>query len=207
MHRLLRTRVLTPCGIALFVLSGCLGSTPPTQFYLVSPITGDTAPSVSSGQRDLTIAVGPVTVPPYLDRPQLVTRTSRVKLALADFDQWAGPLADTIARVLSDDLTPMIPTERMVLYPWPRNIDPDYQITVEVLQFDRGPGNQVILAARWSLLDRDGKELVMRKIRLSQAAGGADYEAMVTAMGQALETLAQDMATALRSVAQTPPAR
>jgi len=168
---------------------------------------GDTAPSVSSGQRDLTIAVGPVTVPPYLDRQQLVTRTSRVKLALADFDQWAGPLADTIARVLSDDLAPMIPTERMVLFPWPRNIDPDYQITVEVLQFDRGPGNQVTLAARWSLLDRDGKELVMRKSRLSQVAGGADYEAMVTAMGQTLETLAQDMATTLRSMAQTPPAR
>src|SRR5215831_8780518 len=208
MHRLLRTRVLTPCGIALFVLSGCLGSTPPTQFYLVPSMTGgDTAPSVSSGQRDLTIAVGPVTVPPYLDRQQLVTRTSRVKLALADFDQWAGPLADTIVRVLSDDLAPMIPTERMVLFPWPRNIDPDYQIAVEVLQFDRGPGNLVVLVARWSLLDRDGKELVMRKARFSQAAGGADYEAMVTAMGQTLETLAQDMATTLRSVVQTTPAR
>ena len=100
MHRLLRTRVLALCGVALFVLSGCLGSTPPTQFYLVPPITGDTAPPASAGQHDLTVAVGPVTVPPYLDRPQLVTRTSRVKLALADFDQWAGPLADTIARVL-----------------------------------------------------------------------------------------------------------
>ena len=208
MHRLLRTRVLTPCGVALFVLSGCLGSTPPTQFYIVPPMTGgDTAPAVSSGQRDLTVAMGPVTVPPYLDRPQLVIRTSRVKLALADFDQWAGPLSDTIARVLSEDLGPMIPTERMMLFPWPRYIDPDYQITVEVLQFDRGPGNLVVLVARWSLLDRDGKELIMRKTRFSQAAGGADYEAMVTAMGQTLETLAQDMATTLRSVVQTTPAR
>ena len=208
MHRLLRTRVLIPCGVALFVLSGCFGSTPPTQFYLVPSMTGgDTAPPASAGQRDLTLGVGPVTVPPYLDRPQIVTRTSRAKLALADFDQWAGPLADTIARVLSEDLALVIPTERVVHYPWPRNIDPDYQVTVDVLQFDRGPGGEVVLVARWGLVDRDGKELVMRTSRLSQAAGGADYEATVTAMGRALEVLAQDMATTLRSLAPPAPSR
>ena len=208
MHRLLRTRVLVPCGVALFVLSGCLGSTPPTQFYLVPALTGgDTVPPASAGQHDLTLAVGPVTVPPYLDRPQIVTRTSRAKLALADFDQWAGPLADTIARVLSEDLALVIPTERVVHYPWPRNIDPDYQVTVDVLQFDRGPGGEVVLVARWGLVDRDGKELVMRTSRISQAAGGADYEATVTAMGRALEVLAQDMATTLRSLAKPAPAR
>jgi uncharacterized protein len=202
------TRVLVPCGVALLVLSGCLGSTPPTQFYLMPPLTsGDTAPPASAGQHDLTLAVGPVTVPTYLDRPQIVTRTSRAKLTLADFDQWAGPLADTIARALSEDLALLIPTERVVLYPWPRNIDPNYQIIVEVLQFERGPGSQVVLAARWSLLDRDGKELALRPTRINLTAGGTDYEATVTAMGRALEVLAQDMATTLRSMGQPAPTR
>ena len=44
----------------------------------------------------------------------------------------------------------------------------------------------------------------MRTSRISQAAGGADYEATVTAMGRALEVLAQDMATTLRSMAGQP---
>ena len=205
MHRLLRSCVLAPCGVALLVLSGCLGS-PPTHLYLVPPlISPDPAPPAAAGQRDLTLGVGPVTVPPYLDRSQLVTRTSRAKLALADFDQWAGPLADTIARVLAENLSLLIPTERVVLAPWSRAIDPDYQVTVEVLQFDRGPGGEVVLAARWSLLDRDGKALVLRTSRLSQAAGGTDYEAAVTAMGRTLEALARDMAATLQSMA--PPAR
>ena len=92
------------------------GDYPPTHFYLLPPRTsGDTAPPASAGPRDLTLAVGPVTVPPYLDRPQIVTRTSRAKLTLADFEQWAGPLADTTARVLSEDLALLIPTERVVL--------------------------------------------------------------------------------------------
>src|SRR4029453_16827174 len=202
------TRVLVLCGVALLVLSGCLGRTPPTHFYLVPSLTGgDTAPPVSADQRDLTLAVGPVTVPPYLDRSQIVTRTSRAKLTLADFDQWAAPLGDTTARVLSEDLALLIPTERVVLYPWPRNIDPDYQIMVEVLQFERGPGSQVVLVARWSLLDRDGKELALRTSRINLTAGGTDYEATATAMGRALEVLAQDMATTLRSMGQPAPMR
>jgi uncharacterized protein len=205
---LLCRRVLAPCGVALLMLSGCLGSTPPTQFYLLPSLTGpDAAPLASAGQRDLTLGVGPVTVPPYLDRPQLVTRTSRAKLVLADFDQWAAPLHDTIPRVLAENLARLIPTERVVLHPWSRTTDPDYQVTVEVLQFDRGPGSQVVLAARWSLLDRDGKELVLRTSRISQAVGGADYEAMVTAMGRTLDVLAQDIATTLRSLAPPAPTR
>jgi uncharacterized lipoprotein YmbA len=208
MHWLLRTRVLVPCGVALLVLSGCLGRTAPTQFYLMPSLTGpDTAPPVSAGWRDLTLGIGPVTVPPYLDRPQIVTRMSRTRLTLADFDQWAGPLADTIARVLAENLSLLIPTEQVVHYPWLRTVDPDYQITVEVLQFDRGPGGQVVLVARWSLLDRNAKELALRTSRISQAAGGADYEATVTAMGRTLEVLAQDMATTLRSMPQPAPTR
>jgi uncharacterized protein len=172
------------------------------------PLTsGDTASPASAGQRDLTLAVGPVTVPPYLDRPQLVTRTSRAKLTLADFEQWAGPLADTTARVLSEDLALLIPTERVVLYPWPRNIDPDYQISVEVLQFERGPGSQVVLVARWSLLDRDGKELALRTSRINLTASGTDYEATAMAMGRALEALARDMAATLLTTAQPASAR
>jgi uncharacterized lipoprotein YmbA len=208
MPRWLHARVLELSVVALLVLSGCLGSTPPTQFYLVPALTSpDPAPLASTGRRDLTLGVGPVTVPPYLDRPQLVTRTSRARLVLADFDQWAAPLQDTIARVLAENLALLIPTERVLLHPWSRTIDPDYQVTVEVLQFDRGPGSQVVLAARWSLLDRDAKELGLRTSRLSLAAGGADYEAAVTTMGRALELLAHDIATTLRGMAQPAPTR
>src|SRR5262245_45234278 len=204
MPRSLCPRVLLVlCGVALLVLSGCLGTTPPTHFYLLPPLSsGDTASPASAGPREVTLAVGPVTVPPYLDRPQIVTRTSPAKLTLADFEQWAGPLADTIARVLSENLALLIPTERVVLYPWPRTMDPDYQISVEVLQFERGPGSQVVLVARWSLLDRDGKELALRTSRINLTASGTDYEATVTAMGRALEGLAQDMATTLQSIGQ-----
>src|SRR5262245_10321681 len=137
MHRLWHPRVLVPCGVALCILSGCLGSTPSTQFYLVPSLAGpDTAPPASACRRDVTPGLGLVTLPPYLDRPQIVPRTSRAKLVLADLDQWAASLHETIPRVLAENLSLLIPTDRVVLHPWPRTIDPDYQLTVEVLQFE-----------------------------------------------------------------------
>jgi uncharacterized lipoprotein YmbA len=171
------------------------------------PTLTDASPEATAGKRDLTIGVGPVTLPPYLDRPQIVTRASRVKLDLGEFDQWAASLQDGIIRVLAENLSLLIPTDRVVLYPWSRTTVPDYQVTVEVMQFDAGPGGEVILAARWQILTADEKELVMRKSRLTVAAGSHEYEAMVTAMGRALDALSREITATLLVLAQQPSTR
>jgi uncharacterized lipoprotein YmbA len=95
----------------------------------------------------------------------------------------------------------------VVLHPWSRMTVPDYQVTVDVLQFDAGPGGEVILAARWQILNADEKALVIRKSRLTAAAGGHEYEATVTAMGRTLDALSRDMAAALLTIAQQAPRR
>src|SRR5207245_3850273 len=78
-------------SVSLLVLSNC-ANTPPTRFYVLPSLTGAETASLSSPVKpDLTVGVGPVTLPPYLDRPQIVTRASRAKLELGEFDQWAAP--------------------------------------------------------------------------------------------------------------------
>ena len=203
-HRSTRP-VLAMLSLVLLVLGGC-GSTPPTRFYVLPTLT-DAPPPTSKGKRDLTIGVGPVTLPPYLDRPQIVTRASRAKLDLAEFDQWAASLQDSVARVLAENLSLLIPTDRVVLHPWPRTTAIDYQVIVEVTQFDRTLGGEVVLVARWSITAANEQELMMRKARLSAPAGGQDYEATVTAMSRALEALSRDIAATIQSMAQQPPTR
>jgi uncharacterized protein len=76
----------TLLSVILPVLSGC-ANTPPTRFYVLPALTGaETAALSSGGKPDLTIGVGPVTLSPYLDRRQIVTRASRAKLELGEFD-------------------------------------------------------------------------------------------------------------------------
>jgi len=205
MHRFLPAWVLAILGVLLLGLPGC-ASSPPTRFYVLPSLTGaETAPPAA--QRDLTIGVGPVTLHPYLDRPQIVTRASRAQLILGEFDQWGAPLRDSVTRSLAENLSLLVPTDRVVLHPWSRTTVPDYQVTVEVLQFDAGPGGEVILAARWQILNADEKELVMRKSRVTAAAGGHEYEATVTAMGRTLDALSRDIAAALLTIAQQAPRR
>ena len=187
----------------LLGLSGCAGS-PPTRLY-VFPVPAGATPLAAP--RDLALGVGPVTLPPYLDRTQIVTRASRARLVLGEFDQWAASLHDTVPRVLAENLALLIPTERVVLHPWSRMATPDYQVTVDVTQFDAGPNGEVVLAARWRLLNAQEQELVLRTGRFTAAAGRQDYEATVLAMGQTLEALSQDIATTLLTLVQPAPTR
>lgn len=200
MHHRLSVGVLALLGLCLLGLSGC-GSSPPTRFYVLPSLTGaETAPPAAP--RDLTIGVGPVTLPPYLDRLQIVTRASRARLVLGEFDQWAASLQDSVPRVLAENLSLLIPTDRVLLHPWSRTIEPDYQVTVDVTQFDAGPSGEVVLAARWRILSANEKELVIRKAHFTAAAGRQGYEATVSAMGHALDALSQDIAAALLTIVQ-----
>src|SRR5215475_5950329 len=107
MRRGLPAGALALLNVCLLGLSGCTSS-PPTRFYVVPSLAGaETAPPAAP--RDLTLGVGPVTLPPYLDRLQIVTRASRARLVLGEFDQWAASLQDSVPRVLAEDLSLLIP--------------------------------------------------------------------------------------------------
>jgi uncharacterized lipoprotein YmbA len=80
-------------------------------------------------------------------------------------------------------------------------------VTVDVMQFDAGPSGEVVLTARWRLLNAKEQALVMRQARFTAAAGSRDYEATVTAMGRTLDALSRDMAAALLTIAQQAPRR
>ena len=191
--------VLVPLSCVLLVLGGCLG-TPPTRFYLLPTLTDVSSPAAMD-ERALTIGVGPVTLPPYLDRPQIVTRASRAQLHLAELDQWAASLQDTVARVLAENLSLLMPTAWVVLHPWSRTTVIDRQVLLEVTRFDRTMGGEAVLVARWSLLGAAGQELAMRKAHFRAPAGGTDYEATVTAMGRTLEALSHDIAATVQDLA------
>jgi len=147
------------------------------------------------------VGVGPITLPKYLDRPQIVTRVGRNQLALGEFDRWAEPLQDNVLRVLAENLALLIPTEQILLHPWPRSATLDYQVSTEVLHFDGWLGGESTLLARWSILDGAERELFTRLVHLHAPTGGQDYEAMVVAMNQLLEALSRDIATAIQRLA------
>jgi uncharacterized lipoprotein YmbA len=207
-HRRVRGRLaMLLLGVVLLALAGCVTS-PPVRFYILTalsekPVSAPGSPALSN----LAIGVGPVTLPEYLDRPQIVTRAAETRLAVAEFDQWAAPLEDDFARVLAENLTVQVPTDRVAISPWSRSTSIDYQVLVEATRFDAAANGEVVLLARWRLLDADGKELAMKRTRLTAAAGTHNYAATVTAMSRVLEELGEEIAMALRGMARQKAAR
>jgi uncharacterized protein len=185
-------------GLCLMALAGC-ASTQPTRFYVLNALPGGgTASPVAVAERGLAIGVGPVTLPKYLDRPQIVTFTSPYALNVAEFDRWPEPLESTFVRVLAENLALLIPTARLVVSPWPGSTPLDYQVTVEVSDFSGQLGGESSLMARWTLFRGEGQEaLVSRRSRFRAPAGAPGYEAMVAAMSQTVADLSRDIAAAI----------
>ena len=81
-------------------LSGCLGRSQPSRFYLLqsSLILEETV----LNQEGIKIALGPVSLPQHLDRPQIVTRVGENEFKLDEFNQWAETLSDNITLLEGD---------------------------------------------------------------------------------------------------------
>ncbi len=179
-------------------MGGCVDS-PATRLYLLTPAT--TGNRRVAEERALSIGIGPVDLPPFLDRPEIVTRRGPAQIERAEFDRWAEPLADSVPRVLASDLAAQLGTDRVAVLPWEASGGFQYQVVVDVARFDGVMGKQVVLDARWRVLGTDGRELVVRRSLLTEATDGASYPALVTSMSRALGALSQEIASGLTAVA------
>jgi uncharacterized protein len=193
------TLVAVILGMSVLV-GGCASQ--PSRFYVLSALpSAEPVTPVTSGQQGLAVGVGPVTLPRYLDRPQIVTRTSPYELKLAEFDRWAEPLDVNFARVLAENLSLLIPTGRVAVFPWPRATPIDFQVSIEVAHFLSQMGGESLLIADWTLFRGEGQQALARgKSRFSAPAGGQDYASIVAAMSQTIASLSREIAAAISGV-------
>ncbi|MCU0572653.1 MAG: PqiC family protein [Syntrophobacteraceae bacterium] len=186
----------------LAMASGC-SRTAPARFYLLSelPAAEPKAPAVGSGPC-LTLGIGPVEMPDYLDRPHIVTQVSPNELQLGDFDQWAEPLGKTVMRTLAENLASLVCVEEVILYP-SESPRADFQVAVTVMRFHGRPDGEVVLSAQWQVTQDDGVKVVARKrTTIREPLDGDGYPALVAAQSKALARLSREIAGAL-SIAPT----
>jgi uncharacterized protein len=188
--------------LVLPTLAGCGDA--PTRLYV---LTADIAKPSSASAQGIPIGVGPVTLPKYLDRPQVVTRTGSNSLNQADLDQWGGNLADNITRVVATNLANLLNTDRVSLYPWQDQVPVDYQVTIDVAKFEQDADGTIVLDAFWRLVNPSaGKTLVMRRSIYredgtpvvttgSGAAAARSYDAVAAAMSRDIAALSRDIAS------------
>ena len=125
---LIRILAILMLGALWAAHSGC-ASSPPTRFYTLSP-SATTVPEIKPSADDgcLSLGIGPIKIPDYLDRPQIVTRISSHEIGMAEFDHWAEHLKDNLTRVLANNLSSLLCTKTLVVFPWRAGIPIDYRI-------------------------------------------------------------------------------
>jgi uncharacterized lipoprotein YmbA len=140
-----------------------------------------------------------VQLPAYLDRVQIVTRAGPNTIQVADFHHWAAPLDELFARALADNLSLLLPADRVMLFPWTQATPLDYVVTVEVTQFEGTLGGEAGLEARWSIAKPGGTDvLFLGKTRLREPATDG-YAAMVSAQSRLVAGLAGEIAAAIKT--------
>jgi hypothetical protein len=188
--------------VSLMALAGC-GTSAPTRFYVLSPIPASEEGSrVVLDERCLAIGIGPITLPQYLERPQIVTRLGSNEMKLADFDQWAEPLKDNVSRVLSENLSALLCADAMAIFPWTGSTPVDYQVQVEVIRLDGRLGGEAMLTARWAIMGEDSRKVLYTTTSSYRGSvpDSEDYSTFVATQSRLLEKFSQDVAEAIREV-------
>ena len=190
------------CAAAAFA-AGC-SSTPPSSFYTLSHTTAPAAtPGAPASQ--LSVVVGPVSIPAIVDLPQMVVSTGPNQISIDEFHRWASPLASDISRVVSENLVTMLGTPRVSQFQQALNAPFDYRVAIEVQSFVSEPGEAATLNAVWIVRRAKDGKTVTGRTALREPASDKGYDALVAAHSRALARMSQDIADAVRTFEGTAP--
>ena len=151
--KLMRRRFSVPSlsrsGSARGRRRGCFSPQPDrSKFFVLAP-SADAANSVApaglgASSAATIIGLGPIKLPDYLDRDEVVTRVGPNRLELSDQDRWAEPLDNNFKQVIAQDLTQSLGTHSITFFPWPGTTRVDYQVRIDVYRFETDPATRPI---------------------------------------------------------------
>ena len=200
-------RVTIAFGLLGLSLAGC-GSlfpkpnpNPSKIFVLFSPLQAAERQDLDRpGQ--ISLGVGPVRLPGYLDRREIVTRVAENRFDLAEDDRWAEPLDENFTRVLAQNVSVLLGSDRIVAYPWPLDKRPRYRVQIDVFRFEVNSAGEAELTARWAVVDETGKQAPnLNESRLTRPAKEKSTDATVVALSETVADLSRQIAQAVIALA------
>lgn len=191
--------------LVFFVCSGCLSvsNSPVPKFYTLYLTDSlgenkllDIAPKV-------IIGIGPVEIPEYQNRPQIVTRDKDGLLTFAQFERWGESLDSGLARLILENLTRIFPQADFQLFPCNFAIPLDYQIIVNVVQLESQLDKDIFFVTQWTIIDSKTKEMLSTKrFQIVQAINPHTYSGLVQALSKVCGLLSNEIAENLSRISK-----
>ena len=182
--------------LALLISAGCAGcaATKPARFYTLDAI------ATPSGQppTNVSIMVGPVSVPASDDRLEFVVQLASNRVEVDEFNRWAAPLSDGIAQAVAGDLAAALGTPQVASAPL-ANFKPAYRVTINVQRFDSSPGRQVTFDAVWVVSRSANDRVRSGRTTSTESVQDTSYEALAAAHSRAIARMSGDIAAVIRA--------
>ncbi len=184
----------------LFALAACaaLPGSAPTNFYILKP-AGDLKMSGGALAEGVSVGVGPVQIPGYADRPQIVTFDQGSAIEVHDFDHWAEPLPEAIRRVLTSNVSSLLGAARV--FPYPADFRPDrqaVQVAVNIIDITQSSDGRAVLSLRWHVRALYDNVVLGRFVKSYEAPGTpGDLGSYAEGLSGLLGRLSEDIAASL----------
>jgi len=186
-------------GVVCFALgiSGCLSipNSPTPRFYALTAIEDTQVSKKINLPSDVIIGVGPVKIPGYQERPQIVTLNKDKMLQFAQFDRWGEPLDLGIARLIREDITAILPQAKWTLYPWNPAMAVKYQVVLEVVQLESEFDRDMFLVVQWTVIDvKNSKTVIIKRSTFRNAITPPTYSGLARTLSRACASLSSQIA-------------
>jgi uncharacterized protein len=185
-----RRRLIAGLGL-LAAFEGCTTS-PDSRFFTLAPQPA----AASAGRAPATVAVKPVELAKYLDRPQIVRHSNAYELQIAGLERWGEEMRDMVTRVLIENLSLRLPASQVVGTSGSLTIRADVTVEVDISRFDADQDGKVFLDAR-SAVQRDGRRPSVWSDRITTQPASPSVTDLVAAMSEALGELSDHIARVL----------
>ena len=186
-------RITLGACITWAALSGC--SSPPARFYALS-VTG----AQTQTPLDVSVAVGPVTIPAAVDGPRMVLNVGPNELRPDEYNRWAAPLQDDILRTVAANLTMLLGTARVTLSTNTSGSTPEYRASIEVERFESVLGQTVTVEAVWSVRRSSDGAVQSGRTAAHESVSGGGFGALAAAHSRAIAHLSENIAAGVRAL-------
>jgi uncharacterized lipoprotein YmbA len=180
-----------------------------SKFYLLTP-TADSAaqtattPAAPSTTGDFTLGLGPIKLPPYLDRPEIVTRMAPNRLELSKEDRWGESVQNGFTRAMERNLAAQTGGV-VIVFPWYNTVHIDMQVQVDVYRFETDAQGTATLSAKWTILDSTGKNILYTvESHLTQPSKPGDMTEAAAALSRTIGDLSNQIANMVQQLRSHP---
>jgi len=198
-------KALSGLAVATLLLAaGCAQTVPPPTLHVLSPVAaeGAAAPGSPTAARGPAVGIELANIPEYLDRPEIVSRTSANTLQVSQGSRWGERLQVNVTRVVAQNLRSLLPSDQVFVLPLRRTEPLDYTVALDISSFERNADGVVVLNAYWTVLDgKTEAERAGARVNYSEPAG-EDAESIVAAMNRTLNALSRDIAAGIKRPAR-----